>query len=148
MILFAVPIYTQIDFFRVKPIHITTSLSGMVIRNPFIWVSISTYVNNGIIKVPISAEIGVRIQQSTSKIWNYLEVGNASLCPPIWILHFTLTMECPRLKFKNYFTLKSVKLEVQDEAHSSKWPHMIYHFICFTLLFLFRMAWKSQSLTK
>ena len=46
------------------------SLSELVLFNPFIWVSISMYVNNGTAKVPISAKIGVRVQQPTSKIWN------------------------------------------------------------------------------
>ena len=34
-------------------------------------VFISTHVNNGTATVPISAEIGVRVQRLTSEIWNY-----------------------------------------------------------------------------
>ena len=37
---------------------------------PFVLVSSSTYVDNGIVKVPILAEIRVRVQRSTSEIWN------------------------------------------------------------------------------
>ena len=35
----------------------------------FLWVSISTHINNGTVKIPISAEIGVFVQRSTSTIW-------------------------------------------------------------------------------
>ena len=46
-----------------KPILSTTSFSDLVIGTPFIWVSISTYVDNGTAKVRILAELGVRFQQ-------------------------------------------------------------------------------------
>ena len=36
----------------------------------FIWVLISTYVGKEKAKVPISTKIGVRVQGSTSKIWD------------------------------------------------------------------------------
>ena len=36
----------------------------------------------------------------------------------------------------------------QDEAQPSKWLQMIYYFICFPPLFLFRMAQKVPDLTK
>ena len=57
--------------FKIKPIHSTVSLSYIVICTPFIRVSISAYVDNSTVKVPILAKIGVRDQGSTSKIWNY-----------------------------------------------------------------------------
>ena len=53
-----------------KLINITASLSEIVLPTHFIWVYIITYVNNGTSKVSILAEIGVRIQEATSKIWN------------------------------------------------------------------------------
>ena len=40
-------------------------------RIHFIWVSISTYANNGTAKFPISDEIGVIVQGFTAYIWNY-----------------------------------------------------------------------------
>ena len=36
--------------------HNTTSLSKLVLRTPFIWVSIGAYIDNGTVKVPISAK--------------------------------------------------------------------------------------------
>ena len=57
-------------FFELLPIICHMHLSELVIGTPFIQVSISTYINNGTEKVPTSAEIGVRVQRSTSKIWN------------------------------------------------------------------------------
>ena len=56
--------------FEIKPIHITAYLSGIVLHTPFVWVSISEYVDNGTSKVPISEEIGVHVQVLTSKIWD------------------------------------------------------------------------------
>ena len=40
------------------------------IGTPFIWVLISMYVDKGTAKVPTSSKIGVRVQLSTSEIWN------------------------------------------------------------------------------
>ena len=45
-------------------------MSDLVLCNPLIWVSISTYSDDGTTKVPISEKIGVRVQRSTSEIWN------------------------------------------------------------------------------
>ena len=47
----------------------TDSMSELVLHTPFIWVFISTYVDIGTEKLPISSEIKVRDQWSTSKIW-------------------------------------------------------------------------------
>ena len=55
----------------IKPIHSTAYWSEILLSTPFIWVSSSMYANNGAVKVPILAEIGVRVQGSTSEIWNY-----------------------------------------------------------------------------
>ena len=49
---------------------------------------------------------------------------------------------------KNCWTLQPFKLGVQDEAQPRKWSRMIYYFICFPLLLLFRMAQKVPGLTK
>ena len=45
-------------------------MSELGIGSPFICVFISMYVDNGSPKVPILAEIGVRVQRPTSKILN------------------------------------------------------------------------------
>ena len=42
--------------------------------------------------------------------------------------------------------MQPVKLEVQYEAHSRKWSHMIYYIICFPLLPLFFMEIKTPGL--
>ena len=53
-----------------KPFHTAASLSELVLNTHFILVSISTYIDNVTVKVPISAIVGVRVQVWTSKIWN------------------------------------------------------------------------------
>ena len=50
------------EFFWIEPFHRPAYLSNIVLRNFSIWVSISTYVDSGTAKVPISAKIGVRVQ--------------------------------------------------------------------------------------
>ena len=70
LIHFAVPISLQLKKLLNKPVRKIFSLSELVMRTHFIWVSIGKYVENGTVKVPISAKIGVRVQGSTSKIWN------------------------------------------------------------------------------
>ena len=42
-----------------------------MLHTPFIWLYISRYVYNGTTKVPISSEIGVRVQGSISRTCNY-----------------------------------------------------------------------------
>ena len=49
---------------------------------------------------------------------------------------------------KNNWTLKLVKIWIQDEEHTRKWSHMIHYFICFPIFLLFHMAWKLLGLTK
>ena len=62
--------YLQLYMYLIQPIHNNAYFSDVVMGTPFIWVSISKYVDNGTAKVPISAKIGVRVQGSTSEIWN------------------------------------------------------------------------------
>ena len=62
------------------------------------------------------------------------------------IVHWLFNV--PGLHNKYYWTLKTVKLGVQDESQPSKWSQMIYHFFFFPLFLLFRMARKVQGLTK
>ena len=49
---------------------------------------------------------------------------------------------------KHYWTIQPVKLEGRDEAHTRKWSQIIYYFICFPLMLLFRMSWKAPGLAK
>ena len=42
----------------------------------FIWVSKSTYVDNGTVKVPILAKFGPCVKRSTSEVWNVYNVEN------------------------------------------------------------------------
>ena len=58
-------------YFNITLINSTASLSNRVIRTPFIWFSISRYVDNDTTKVPILTKIGVCVQLSSSKIWNF-----------------------------------------------------------------------------
>ena len=53
-----------------KTIHSTAYLSGIIIRIPFVWVSISIYIDNDTSKMPILAKIGVCVKGFNSKIWN------------------------------------------------------------------------------
>ena len=59
---------TSTIMFFFKPVHSMVSLSDLVLCKTLILVSISTYVDNVIKKVPISSKIGIRVQLSTSKI--------------------------------------------------------------------------------
>ena len=48
-------IYSTKTILKIKPIHRTASLYELVMCNLFIWVSVSTYIDNGTAKVPILA---------------------------------------------------------------------------------------------
>ena len=61
----------QPKYFLKKTFRRSVALYDLVLCINFIWFSISTYVNTGTAKVPLLAKIGVRVQGSTSKIWNY-----------------------------------------------------------------------------
>ena len=57
-------------YFKIHPILISESMYKLGIGTPFICVVMSKNVDKGISKVPLSPEIGVRVQVSTSKIYN------------------------------------------------------------------------------
>ena len=88
LMFFVVPISLQLKLFSKKTFHSAASFPVLFIRTNSVWVSISTYVNNGTTKVPISAKIGFRVQGSTSEVWNYPVESPLPL--PFWYvyLHF------------------------------------------------------------
>ena len=45
-------------------------MSHLWLGTPFIWISISMYIDTGTAKVPMFFKIGVRVQGLTSEIWN------------------------------------------------------------------------------
>ena len=59
-------IYLTKRSLKIKPFRSTVSLLEIVLCTQFVWASIFTYLYNGTAKVPISAEIGVRVKVSSS----------------------------------------------------------------------------------
>ena len=109
-----VPITFQL-FFYIKPINVTDTWSELVLSTPFIWVSSSTYVNNGAAKVPISAEIGVCVQGLTSDIWNYSFIPHRADQDP-WIC-----------KYDNNAGYDHIATHVDDVIISAKSPYKYMH---------------------
>ena len=56
--------------------------------------------------------VGTSIQGNVKTQLDILEVGKASLCPRICSLHFALTVEFPRLIFKELLESKISKTRV------------------------------------
>ena len=70
-----------ITYFVIYPSLRTASLCELVCGTLFIWVSISSYIDNGIAKVTISVVIRVCVQGSISEICNW------SLMVTLWVIY-------------------------------------------------------------
>ena len=71
-----------------------------------------------------------------------------SFCLPRSILYCDQCWDIPGRNVKNCGSVQTVKLDFPEEENPSKFPHMIYYFICFQLFLLFCMEFKTPGLIR